>query len=352
MEKLGATQVEDLLNGRIDEPARIVADGHTIGYLGEGTPHPRIVEAGDGYKLVLKSLLREETVRASSLREAVRLLIHYNASTKSPGAAGMILSRARALASLTPKLRPETVALAAYTLAVYPAASKGGNLGEIALGASTANSPYASPAASVARILEASKPAAGKRLLELSIELRRRVPVRASRLLAYIAWRLGKEPPYPVLLLIYMILVPHGVSQARGPLYRLPAAAEALDAQGLSSIGVKPLGPEAAMSLSTLAEVLMPSPGREGLEPVVGGRLELTRMASQGSIDPLGGYRVVIAGRYAGVAPGDELEVYHYPGEPRSSFRSLVVYRRLKPCRPAYRRLDQLLSSKKPCRRG
>ncbi len=342
--------VEDLLNGRVDSPARIVADGHTLGYLGGEAPYPRIVEVDDGYRLSFKRLFREETVEAESLRDALRLLIHYNASIKSPGAAGMLLARARALASLTPKLRPETVALAAYTLAVYPAASRGGNLGEIALGASTANSLYASPAASIARMLEASKPAAGRRLLELSTELRKRIPVRASRLLAYMAWRLGVEPPYPTLLLIYMILVPHGISRSRGPLYRLPAAAEAIDARGLSGVGVMPRGPEAAMSLSTLAELLMPKPGGGELEPLVGSRRELAKMASNGVIDPLGQYRVVVVGRYAGIAPGDEMEVYYYPGEPQSSFRALLAYRALKPCSPAYRRLDLLLPARRPCR--
>lgn len=347
-DSIPAIKAEDLLRKDPGEPGRITVDGHTLGYINSPGRYPRIEGVPGGYRLVLKRVLGEEAIEAPSLDEALRLLIHYNASLKSPGVASMTVSRARALASLSPRLRPELVALAAYTLALYPAVQRGGNLDEITLGGATANSVYATPAASVARLLERARPAAGRRLLELSQEIRRRIPVRASRLLSYIGWRMGVKPPYPTLLLIYLALGARGYLRGRGPLYRLPALAEASHAQGWDSVGVEPVDPGSAMSLSSLSELLMPSQGSGGVEPIVGSRVQLLGMVRRGVLDPLGSYRVTVVGGYAGVVPSEEAMVY-YSQEPASSFRALVYYRRLSPCRPRYRRLDELLRTSRPC---
>ncbi|MEB3774777.1 MAG: hypothetical protein GSR86_07630 [Desulfurococcales archaeon] len=329
---------------------RIIVEGRVIGYYNREPEDLPSVTTSGGARFMYRSGIGVSMIPAPSEVEALRLLVHYTSSLHTPKMAKIAVSTARSLSAATGySVLP--IALSIYSLALAPSIGMGQLTLDSVMG--DPGSPIAyTPAASIARLLEKRRRGAASRMVEAASRIRRIAPVTASRLLGYILSMTRDGPSYPVCLLANILLSDTVSSiKVEGAPHWLPSYTEALHTRGVNSIRVRHSDTLSLLSLDVLNEVLMPkpAPGRDGSEPGIRfyRRRELIKLIGRG-VDPLAGYKVLIAGEYVALSPSDDTIIYTV-NPPVNTFRALQKAYTLKPCTPGTKRLDNILK-KPPCK--
>jgi len=358
VERVEDVKLQDLISGRKPTYARVVVDGHIIGYIGDSPGRaPYISYSQDSY---IVSTGRT-SIRASTLIEALRLLIHINSSLKGHDIASRIINFSRPLSK---KLylrrcdglcRHSTLALALYTLLIHSSTMESrGILRDLANSHTVTGNQQLDSALSVIRLLDRAMNGASTKISKFLEELRRSVPARVLRLQGYLYDLLDRGPPYPFRLITFMTLTPDVkcISISRNPGWLTPLL-ESIYGGGMIQVSVRDV--MGSMASTILYEELMPQARytyRECGTPnvIIDDRRSIINSIIEGRIDPWLNYKIIMAGNNIGLVRHDENIVYKYNYMPKTTFRALIQIQHTRPCKPGNNvSLTDIIKARNPC---